>query len=151
MGATTAVRRLDDERARLYIDLVIVSLRATARTILEELMANGTYQYQSDFAKRYVAQGREEGKAEGREEGKAQGKALAVVTVLEARGLEVPSSVRDRILACVDIATLDTWLSRVAIAKTVAEVIAEVGDRGPSLPGLVIVSWPACPATARTT
>jgi hypothetical protein len=59
---------------------------AAARAILEDLMANGTYPYQSDFAKRYVAQGRDEGRAEG--------KALAVLAVLAARGVKVSAALR---------------------------------------------------------
>jgi hypothetical protein len=74
-AALTAASGLDDLTAALYTDIILLSLRASARAIIEELMANGTYQYQSDFAKRYVAQGRAEGEAQGRAEGEAQGRA----------------------------------------------------------------------------
>ena len=53
------------------------------------------YEYQSDFAKKYVAQGRAEGRVEGRVEGEAQ----ALLTVLQARGIAVPDTARERILA----------------------------------------------------
>jgi hypothetical protein len=39
-----ATRDLDDERAALYNDVALTSLRAAARAIFEDLMANGTYQ-----------------------------------------------------------------------------------------------------------
>ena len=51
-----AVAGLDDERARFYGDLVLNSLNEAARRALEAMMKG--YEYQSDFAKKYVAQGR---------------------------------------------------------------------------------------------
>ena len=45
-------------------------------------MKTGDYEYQSDFARRYVA------------EGKAEGLAEAILDVLAARGFEIPSDVR---------------------------------------------------------
>ena len=120
-AALAVVRTLDDDKAALYTDMVLFSMRAAARVILEDLMANGTYRYQSDFTKRYVAQGRDEGRAEGR----AEGKALAVLALLAARGVEVPSPVRATVLACTDAATLDAWIARAATANVASDVIAE--------------------------
>jgi hypothetical protein len=116
-AASAAMRGLDDERGRLYNDVALTSLRAAARAIFEDLMANGTYQYQSDFAKRYVAQGRAEGEAAGR--------ALAVLAVLTARGVVVSPAVRERVLACTDVALLDLWIARAANAKEAGEVVGE--------------------------
>ena len=53
-----AIQGLDDDRVRLYYDLVYNSLNEAARRALEAMMKG--YQYQSDFAKKYVAQGRAE-------------------------------------------------------------------------------------------
>jgi hypothetical protein len=124
-AAFAAVRNLDEERAALYNDVVLMSLRAAARTIFEDLMANGTYQYKSDFAKRYVAQGRKEGREEGRAEGEAAGRALAVLAVLGARGVGVSPAVRERVLGCTDVALLDVWIARAANAKEAGEVVGE--------------------------
>src|SRR5947209_5163343 len=55
-----AIRELDDDRARFYYDLVYNSLNEAARRALEAMMKG--YEYQSDFAKKYVAQGRTEGR-----------------------------------------------------------------------------------------
>ncbi len=118
-AALFGARGLDDERATLYADLVFASVHGAARAAVEALMANGTYEYQSDFAKRYVAQGR----AEGRAEGEARGKAHAVLGVLTARGVAVPEAVGERILACSDLATLDRWLARAVTAATATDVI----------------------------
>ena len=61
-----ASRGLDENRVRLYYDLVFNSLNEAARRALEAMMKG--YDCQSDFAKKYVAQGRSEGLAEGRTE-----------------------------------------------------------------------------------
>ena len=53
-----AIRDLDDDRSRLYYDLVYNSLNEAARRSLEAMMKG--YEYQSDFARKYVAQGRTE-------------------------------------------------------------------------------------------
>jgi len=49
------------------------------------------YEYQSDFAKKYVAQGRDEGRTEEA--------TRALLTVLRVRGITVPDEARERILA----------------------------------------------------
>ncbi|HWK75922.1 MAG TPA: DUF4351 domain-containing protein [Povalibacter sp.] len=56
---------LDEERSRLYFDLILNSLSEAARRALRN-MDPAKYEYQSDFARKYVAQGRAEGRAEGR-------------------------------------------------------------------------------------
>ena len=80
-------------------------------------MASGNYEYQSDFARRYVAQGRAEGKVEG--------KAEAVLAVLGALGIAVPPDAHARITACTDLAQLDRWLARAVKAKSIADVLGE--------------------------
>ena len=55
-----ALRGLEDERARFYGDLVLNFLNEAARRALEAMMKG--YEYQSDFAKKYVAQGRDQGR-----------------------------------------------------------------------------------------
>jgi hypothetical protein len=97
----------------------MASLGAVGRAIFEGLMGAGTYEYQSDFAKRYYAKGKAEGKAEG----EAKGKALSVIAILEARGLSVPREVRERIVACRDLSTLGRWLARAVTAATAAGVM----------------------------
>ena len=51
-----AIRALDDERVRFFYGIVYNSLNEAARHALEATMKG--YEYQSDFAKKYVAQGR---------------------------------------------------------------------------------------------
>jgi hypothetical protein len=87
------------------------------------------YEYQSDFAKKYVAQGRTEGLTEGLIEGLARGRteeaARAVLMVLRARDVAVPDADRERILAQKDPERLERWLVKAAVASSVAEVLDE--------------------------
>jgi uncharacterized protein DUF4351 len=62
LAAQLASLGLDEDRSRLYFDLVLASLSEAARRELQT-MDPAKYEYQSDFAKRYVAQGRVEGRA----------------------------------------------------------------------------------------
>ena len=71
------------------------------------------YEYQSDFAKKYLAQGRTEEAAQ------------ALLTVLRARGIAVSESARDRILAQKDRERLERWLEKAVVAASVAAVIDE--------------------------
>jgi hypothetical protein len=111
------VRALDDERARFYGDLVLNSLNDAARRALEAMMKG--YEYQSDFAKKYVAQGRDQGRSEGRVE--EAGRAL--LTVLRVRGITVPDVARERILAQKDPERLERWLEKAVTAASLGEVI----------------------------
>jgi hypothetical protein len=129
LRAIEAALAIEPEKRKLYVDVVIAALKPGAQKQVEEMMMQ-KYEYQSEYARRYVQQGREEGKAEGREEGKAEGReqgkaegrAEGVLRVLEARGLTVPRNVAERILACRDLETLDIWLTR-AVAVPNAEAI----------------------------
>ncbi|WP_306361629.1 hypothetical protein [Nocardia sp. CC227C] len=76
------------------------------------------YEYQSDFARKYIAEGRSEGRSEGR----AEGEAMAVLTVLEARGIPVSVEVRGRVLGCGEVARLEEWLRRAVTVATAEEL-----------------------------
>jgi predicted transposase YdaD len=88
--------------------LALSAVTEAARGALEELMRRNNYEYQSEFARRFVAQGLEQGQRQGREEGLEQGRQegrqeglqqgreeghldgerRALLKVLEARGLK---------------------------------------------------------------
>jgi hypothetical protein len=114
-----AVAALGDDRARFYGDLVLESLNTAARRALEAMMKG--YEFKSDFAKTYIALGRDEGEAKGRVEEAAR----AVLTVLRVRGVAVSGADRDRILAEKDPERLERWLERAILAASVAEVLDE--------------------------
>ena len=112
-----ALQELDDDRARFYYDLVYNSLNEAARLSLESMMKS--YEYQSDFARKYVAQGRDQGRTEGR----AEEAARALLTVLRVRGIAVPDAARERILTQKDPERLERWHERAIVAESVAEVL----------------------------
>jgi predicted transposase YdaD len=114
--------QLPDDRQLLYHDLVFAVLPEAARTALEKLMATGNYEFQSDFARKYIAMGRDEGREEGREEGQVAGQVRALLTVLESRGLSISKTARVHILACTDMEQLDAWVRRAASVASVDEL-----------------------------
>ena len=91
------------------------------------------YEYQTEFARKYVAQGRSEGLTEGftmgftkgRTMGRAEEAARALLTVLRVRRLKVATAARKRILEEQDTQRLERWLERAAVAASVAAVLAE--------------------------
>jgi hypothetical protein len=105
-AALLATLRLSDDRQVLYSDLVYAALSEAARTALEDLMAAGNYEFQSEFAKKH----------------QARGEAKALLAVLEARGLRVSDEARARILACTDVAQLDAWIRKAATATSIDEL-----------------------------
>lgn len=100
------IRALDDERARFYGDLVLNSLNEAARLALEAKMKG--YQYQSDFAKKYLA----------------EGERTILLRLIRARFGELPASALARIEGA-DRPLLEQWSDRVLSARTLAEVLDE--------------------------
>jgi hypothetical protein len=66
-AALRACAELGPDKARLYADVVYASLSEAARQEVKTMSAK-KWEYMSDFARGYVAQGKEEGRAEGRAE-----------------------------------------------------------------------------------
>lgn len=136
VAAIEASVGLDEERSRLYFDLVLHSLSEAARKALQS-MDPARYEYQSEFARRYVAQGRAEGKAEGMAEGEAKGraegmakgeakgKAELLLRLLVRRFGRVSAEVEQRVRAA-SIEELDTFAERVLTAESLDEVLAPV-------------------------
>lgn len=73
-------------------------------------MSTGTWEYKSDFARRYYGQGR------------AEGEARAVLGVLEVRGISVPDAARERIMHCTDLEQLETWVRQAVTVSTIEEL-----------------------------
>lgn len=110
-----ALLRRGGEKKKLYHDLVQNSLNEAARKALEAMMKG--YEYQSDFAKMYVAEGRVEERVEER--------AHALLTVLRVRGIAVSEATRARILVQTDPEQLERWLEKAVVATALAEVLDE--------------------------
>jgi hypothetical protein len=61
---------LPEDRARLYLDVILAALPPHLRKALETMRG---YEYQSEFARKYYFQGHDEGMAKGLEEGRSKG------------------------------------------------------------------------------
>ncbi|GLY66195.1 hypothetical protein [Amycolatopsis taiwanensis] len=114
LALLAALQHSDAEHASQYHDFVLATLPAAARKHLEDLMSTGTYEYKSEFVRKYIHQ--------GRAEGEAKGEAKAVLAVLESRGIEVPEQARERISGCTDLDQLEGWIRRVATVNSVDEL-----------------------------
>jgi hypothetical protein len=100
---------LDSEKSTLYFDLIINSLSEAARFALKSMSVQN-YEYQSDYARHYVAQGRKEGRVD-------------IVTQQLARKFGLGATdVRQRIAAC-SVAELEAIAHRVLTATTLDEAI----------------------------
>jgi hypothetical protein len=65
--AIAALLQLPEDESRLYFDAILEALPASDLSALE---ARLSYEYQSAFARKYIAMGRDEGRNEGRTEGR---------------------------------------------------------------------------------
>ena len=77
------------------------------------------YEYQSEFAKRYVAEGR----LEGREEGRVEGAADIVLKLLALRFGPLPDAVVTKVKAAT-ADELELWSERILDADSLASVFA---------------------------
>ena len=85
-----------------------------ARKYPEDLTALGTYEWQSDFARKYVGIGEEKGRMEEATQ--------SLLRVLTSVGATVSDSARTRIENCTDLDTLHQWLDRAATVKDAEEL-----------------------------
>jgi len=58
--AIEAISMLPEDRRQLYLDVILHAVPVAIRQTLEAQMIKG-YEYQSDFARKYYGQGRQEG------------------------------------------------------------------------------------------
>jgi flagellar biosynthesis/type III secretory pathway protein FliH len=116
-AAMVASVGLDVERSTLYFDLVEASLSEAARKALRS-MDPAKYEYQSEFARHYFAQGRAEGEAEG----EAKGRAEVVAKQLSLRFGTLPDSAQRR-LRNASIAELDRIAERLLTAASLDEAL----------------------------
>jgi hypothetical protein len=129
----TALDNVDLDHATRYTDLVLSALPQAARDHLEALMTAGTYEYKSDFARRYFhqgltegrAEGLTEGRAEGLTEGRAEGEVRALLAILNTRGISIPQDVHTRITTCTDLDELDTLIRRALTATTIQDLFVD--------------------------
>ncbi len=58
----------------------------------------------------------------GRKKGRREGQQQALLTLLRARGFQVPDKVRDQILSCEDLELLERWIARAATAASLEPI-----------------------------
>lgn len=115
MKASDAV----DETVRLaYTQIVWSALDEAARRALEATMSLENWEVQVPFLKDLQARS----EARGRADGEARGRAVAVVAVLQARGIAMSDAEARRVHACQDLDLLNRWLERAATATSSAAV-----------------------------
>ena len=100
------IRGLQDDRARFYGDLVLNCINDAARRALETMMKG--YQYQSDFAKKYYA----------------QGERAVLLRQLRSRFGELPAAAVAKVEGA-ETGQLERWADRVLVGTTLAEVLDE--------------------------
>ncbi|WP_344484684.1 hypothetical protein [Glycomyces endophyticus] len=111
IAATAELAPLPVETARRYTQYMLGQLSEHPRAILEALMQQETYPYQSKLL------------AETEAKGKAVGESNALLIVLESRGLLITEDQRRRIEGCQDLNELNSWLKLAATAPSVKAII----------------------------
>jgi hypothetical protein len=109
MAAQLASLGLNEDRSKFYCDLVLHAVSEAARRALQN-MDLSKYEYQSEFARRYVAQGRSEGRAD------------LLVRQLTRRFGSLPEQARAH-LAAASIEELDAIGERVLTAQDLPEAL----------------------------
>jgi hypothetical protein len=117
LAAQIASLGLDDDRARLYFDLVLNSLSDAAKSELRT-MDPAKYEFQSDFAKKYIAIGRQEGNLEGQLKGQAD----LLTRLLTRRFGALPPDAAARIAAAASD-ELDAIGDRLLTAQSLEEAL----------------------------
>jgi hypothetical protein len=112
VAAMAASAGLDAERSTVYFDLVAASLSEAARKALQSVDP-AKYEYQSEFARRYIAKGRAEGRAE------------LVLKLLALRFGPLREEVVARVRAA-SVEELDTFAERVLTATSLDEVLGPI-------------------------
>jgi predicted transposase YdaD len=98
--------------------------KATGQVLHSVMDAQRAEELMRSHGEKLIERGMRRGLARGRAEGRAED----VLRILDARGMAVTDEVRQRILTCTDIATLDRWFDRALKASTLSNVL---GDPAP--------------------
>jgi hypothetical protein len=106
-------------RATQYIDAILMWLSPPARRALMEYLNMHHYEYQSEFARKYV----EEGRKDGLEEGRKDGQQAMLIKLLGLKFGELPDWAVQRLQAA-DDSDLERWAERVLSAPTLDDVFA---------------------------
>src|SRR5690606_15716392 len=97
MALAVSFRALGADPALRHHDFILTMLPRAFRPVWEAFMSTGLrdYNFTSDFARKYIA--------EGEAKGEAKGEANSILTVLDARGIAVSEQVRETTTSCDDL------------------------------------------------
>jgi hypothetical protein len=112
-----ATHGVDLEQARGICDMVLGGVPEAVRVRLEAHMTVIDSKYRSELFRSAEAQGRAEGIAAAKRD--------ALLDVLDARGVDVPETVRAEVLACSDLDQLNTWFHRALKAASIDDVFSK--------------------------
>lgn len=140
------LNELDRKDIKLYLSYVFGLTPTVVGERLRELLMTALKDYEKVIGERYFSdwvnkglqqgleqglqqgleqgleQGLQQGREQGREQGRAEGEIEAILTVLDARGLEIPSEARERISRCTDLHVLEKWIRRAVTVTSVDEL-----------------------------
>lgn len=119
-AALDAADALDNSRGEFYSDVVLAFLSDLAPQLLEQFMDLRNYKFKSEFARKYVAIGKREGRAEGR----AEGMQLMLRKQLERRFGALGAAHEERIDNATQ-AELERWLEAILDAASLDAVFVE--------------------------
>lgn len=120
-AALRATLSLDDDRGRIYTDLILSKSVAKEQLLEELIVLPKDYEYQTEALRRIHNQGHEQGVEQGIERGRAE----ALIAVLQARGFSLTSETLERVQSCRDVSVLNTWTVRAVNAESLDEVFAD--------------------------
>jgi hypothetical protein len=121
-AAMAAIEHLDEARNKMYFDLIWASMSEDARRKLQT-MDPAKYEYQSELARKWVAEGKAEGKAEGRLEGEREGRVRLLSRLLTLRFGALPADAQARLEAAA-LDELDAIGERLLSAATLGDALS---------------------------
>jgi hypothetical protein len=98
--------------------------RVTGRVLHSVVDAKRAEELMRSWGEKLIDRGMRRGLARGRAEGRAED----VLRILAARGVHVTDEARQRILSCMDLATLDRWFDRALKASTLSDVLDDLAQ-----------------------
>ncbi|MBK6691770.1 MAG: hypothetical protein IPG50_06130 [Myxococcales bacterium] len=99
-------------------EAILAAITEASRTALEALMAQNNYGFPGALLEEFADEHRAAGHAAGRREARIED----ILTVLDARNLELSAAEKARITSCTDDATLVRWLGEAAQAEEIKHV-----------------------------
>jgi hypothetical protein len=125
LAALGALPDAEGELRIAVVDMLMRTLEPRALEQLEVLMLKN-YEIQNPVLRKLITDSRAEGRAEGEARGEARGRVEtqieSVLAFLEARGLDVPAWVAERLRACSDSEELGRLVRRAAVVASAEEL-----------------------------